>query len=80
MPKKKAHSALARTQLVITHALLSDPEAEYQDLGAGYYEQRQNIRRQVRSHARALERLGCRATIEVPDPGTGEYLLIATAS
>jgi transposase len=80
MPKKKAHSAVARTQLVITHALLSDPEARYHDLGAGYYEQRQNIRRQARSHARALERLGCKATIEIPDPETGGYLPIATAS
>jgi transposase len=80
MPKKKAHGAIARTQLVITHALLSDPEARYHDLGAGYYEQRQNIRRQARSHARALERLGCKFAIEAPDPETGGYLPIATAS
>jgi len=37
MPKKKAQGAIMRDQLVITYALLSDPEAEYRDLGAGYY-------------------------------------------
>ena len=31
--------------LVITHALLSDPEAVYTDLGTDYYERRQDIRR-----------------------------------
>ena len=35
MPKKKAQGAIMRDQLVITHALLSDPEAGYRDLGAG---------------------------------------------
>jgi hypothetical protein len=34
----------------------------------------------ARSHARALERLGYKVTIEAPDPETGEYLPIATAS
>ena len=29
MPKKKAQGAISRTQLVITHALLSDPDAVY---------------------------------------------------
>src|ERR1019366_6928716 len=33
MPKKKAQGAIMRTQLVIARALLSDPQAEYQDLG-----------------------------------------------
>jgi transposase len=69
MPKKKAHGALARSQLVIAHALLSDPEAEYEDLGTGYYEQRANVRRQARSHARALERLGYHVTLEPIAPG-----------
>ena len=40
MPKKKAQTAIMRTQLVIAHALLSDAAAEYQDLGPGYYERR----------------------------------------
>jgi hypothetical protein len=72
-----------RTQLVIAHALLSDPGAEYQDLGTGYYEQRADTRRQARNHARAIERLGYKVTIEPltpeADPGTGE-LIIRTVS
>ena len=40
MPKKKAQGAVMRTQLVAAHALLSDPEAEYRELGPGYYDQR----------------------------------------
>ncbi len=78
MPKKKAQGAISRTQLIICHALLSDPDAVYTDLGTGYYEQRMNIRRQARSHARALERLGYKVTIEVIDPGTGELQPIAS--
>src|SRR6266567_102340 len=80
MPKKKAQVAIMRTQLVIAHALLSDPAAEYQDLGPDYYERRADARRRARGHARALERLGYKVTIEAPDPETGEYLPIATAS
>jgi transposase len=49
MPKKKAQGAIMRDQLVITHALLSDPEAEYSDLGTGYYEQREQPRPQPRA-------------------------------
>ncbi len=83
MPKKKAQGAIMRAQLVIAHALLSDPEAEYRDLGTGYYEQRAGIRRQARSHVRGLERLGYKVTIEplAPevDPETGE-LITRTAS
>ena len=83
MPKKKAQGAVMRTQLVIAHALLSDPAAEYQDLGPGYYEQRADTRRQARNHARAIERLGYKVTIEPigpdADPETGE-LVTRTAS
>src|SRR5450631_441 len=83
MPKQKAQGAIMRTQLVIAHALLSDPEAEYQDLGPGYYEQRADTRRQARSHIRAIERLGYKVTIEPldpdADPETGE-LITRTAS
>ena len=74
MPKKKAQGAISRTQLVITHSLLSDPEAVYADLGTDYYEQRMNTRRQVRSHVRAIERHGYKVTLEAigpdPDPET----------
>jgi transposase len=79
MPKKKAQGAIMRTQLVIAHALLSDPAAEYRDLGPDYYEQRADTRRQARNHARALERLGFKVTIEPLDPETGE-LVTRTAS
>ena len=83
MPKKKAQGAVMRTQLVIARALLSDPAAEYRDLGPGYYEERAGTRRQARDHARAIERLGYKVTIESlnpdADPETGE-LITRTAS
>jgi transposase len=78
MPKRKAQVAVMRAQLVIAHALLSDPSAEYQDLGPDYYEQRAGTRRRARNHARALERLGYKVTIEPIDPGTGELLPVTT--
>ena len=61
MPKKKAQGAIMRDQLVITHALLSNPEAEYRDLGTGYYEQRERTSRRASSHVRSLERLVTRS-------------------
>jgi transposase len=81
MPKKKAQGAISRTQLVITHALLSDPEAVCTDLGTDYYERRQDIRRQVRNHIRAIERHGYTVTVEAtsPDPDA-ETLPITKAS
>ena len=78
MPKKKALVATGNSLLTIYHALLSDPEAVYTDLGTDYYERRANIRRQARNHVRGLERLGYKVTIESIDPATGE--LQATAS
>jgi hypothetical protein len=83
MPKKKAQGAIMRTQLAIAHALLSDPEAEYRDLGPGYYEQRESTRRRTRNHVRSLERLGYQVTIEPLTPGTGPgagELITRTAS
>ncbi len=70
MPKKKALVATGNSVLTIFHALLSDPDATYRDLGADYYEQRTNIRRQARNHLHSLERLGYKVTIEplTPDP------------
>jgi transposase len=78
MPKKKALVATGNSVLTIFHALLSDPDATYQDLGPGYYEQRMNLRRQARNHVRSLERLGYQVTIQAINPDTGE-LLPATA-
>jgi transposase len=72
MPKKKALVAVMRTQLVAVHALLSDPLAEYRELGPGYHEQRAGARRQARGHVRSLQRLGYKVTIEPVDPGAAE--------
>ena len=72
MPKRKALVATGNSLLTTYHALLSDPEATYADLGADYYERRANIRRQARNHLRGLERLGYKVTIEPIDPATGE--------
>jgi transposase len=60
--------------LTIYHALLSDPEACYQDLGADYHEQRTHVRRQARNHVKSLERLGYKVTIQALNPDTGELL------
>ena len=77
MPKKKALVATGNSALTIIHALLSDPEARYTDLGPDYYEQRMHTRRQARNHVRSLERLGYKVTIQAINPDTGE--LLATA-
>jgi transposase len=70
MPKKKAQVATGRSVITIWHALLSDPAATCTDLGTDYYERRMNIRRQARSHVRAIERLGYAVTIEPLNPDT----------
>jgi hypothetical protein len=72
MPKKKALVATGNSLLTIYHALLSDPQAAYTDLGTGSCERRANIRRQARNHLRGLQRLGYKVTIEPINPGTGE--------
>jgi transposase len=78
MPKKKAQGAISRTQLTITHALLSDPGATYQDLGTDYYQRRADTRRRARNHVRGLERLGYHVTIQAINPDTGELLAPAS--
>ena len=77
MPKKKALVATGNSMLAIVHALLSDPEASYYDLGPDYYEQRMHARRQARNHVRSLERLGYKVTIQAINPDTGELLAAA---
>jgi transposase len=72
MPKKKALVATGNSMLTSVHALLTDPEARYHDLGADYYEQRMHTRRQARNHIRSLERLGYTVTIQAVNPDTGE--------
>ena len=74
MPKKKALVATGNSMLTVIHALLSDPEATYTDLGADYYERRMHTRRQARNHVKSLERLGYKVTIQAIDPGTGALL------
>ena len=78
MPKKKALTATGNSALTIIHALLSDPDARYTDLGADYYEQRMHVRRQARNHVRGLERLGYKVTIEAINPETGELQAAAS--
>lgn len=51
MPKKKALVATGNSMLTIIHALLSDPEASYQDLGADYYQQRMHAARPATTSA-----------------------------
>jgi len=46
------------------------PEADYRELGPGYYDQRAT-RRQAHSHIHSLERLGYEVTMEPIDPETG---------
>ena len=72
MPSKKALVATGNSILTIIHALLSDPDASYTDLGPGYYEQRMHVRRQARNHVKSLERLGYKVTIQAINPETGE--------
>jgi transposase len=72
MPQKKALVATGNSVLAIVHALLSNPDATYHDLGPGYYQQHANIRRQARNHLHSLERLGYHVTIHPINPDTGE--------
>ncbi|MGH3398827.1 MAG: IS110 family transposase [Streptosporangiaceae bacterium] len=78
MPRKKALVATGNSMLTIIHALLTDPDATYQDLGANYYEQRMHARRQARNHVKTLERLGYKVTIQAINPDTGELLAPAS--
>jgi hypothetical protein len=78
MPKLKAQGAISRSQLVIAWHLLSGPAAEYEDLGTGYYGQRDRARRHIHAHVRATERRGCKVTLQPIDPATGEILPAAS--
>jgi transposase len=74
MPGKKALVATGNSMLAAVYALLANPDATYQDLGADYYETRMHARRQARNHIKSLERLGYKVTIQAIHPGTGELL------
>jgi transposase len=61
---KKANVAIGRSILVIIWHLLSDPEARYTDLGAGFYATRIDPERRRRNHIRQLEALGYTVILE----------------
>src|SRR2546421_6371616 len=61
---KKANVAIGRSILVIIWHLLSDPEARYTDLGAGFYATRTDPDRRRRDHVRHLEALGYTGLLE----------------
>jgi transposase len=61
---KKANVAIGRSILVIIWHLLSDPQARYTDLGAGFYTSRTDPERRRRNHIRQLEALGYKVTLE----------------
>ena len=60
----KANVAIGRSILVITWHLLSDPQARYTDLGAGFYATRIDPDRRRRNHVRQLEALGYTVILE----------------
>jgi transposase len=62
--KKKAIVAVGRSILIIAWHLLSDPEARFTDLGAGFYDTRRSTAARKRQHIRELEALGYRVTLE----------------
>jgi transposase len=61
---KRAIVAIGRSILVIVWHLLSDPEARFHDLGAGYYAARIDPERRKRTHVRQLEALGYTVTLK----------------
>lgn len=61
--KLRALVAVARTILVITWHLLSNPAARYHDPGAGYYASRIDTDKKTRNHIRQLEALGFTVTL-----------------
>jgi transposase len=58
-----AQGAVARSILVIIWHLLSDRDARFADLGAGYHQRRTDAGRKIRNHVRQLEALGMAVTI-----------------
>jgi transposase len=61
---KRAIVATGRAILVIAWHLLSDPAAQFHDLGPGYYAARINPERRKRNHIRQLEALGYKVTLQ----------------
>ena len=61
---KRAIVAVGRSILIIIWHLLADPDARFQDLGAGFYHTRINPERAKRNHIRQLEALGYTVTLQ----------------
>jgi transposase len=62
--KKRAIVAVGRSILVIAWHLLNDDNAQFRDLGPGYYDSRVNLNRKMRNHVRELQALGYKVTLE----------------
>ncbi|MEV4803167.1 hypothetical protein AB0K18_24430 [Nonomuraea sp. NPDC049421] len=56
--------AVGRSILTIVWHLLSNPDARFHDLGAGFYDTRIKPDRKKRTHVRQLEALGYRVILE----------------
>jgi transposase len=61
--RKKALVAVGRSILVIVWHLLSDPTADFVDLGPDFHDRHVSTQRAIRSHVRHLEALGYRVSI-----------------
>jgi len=61
--KKKAIVAVSRSILVCVWHLLSNPEADFVDLGPDFYDRRGGTQRAIRNHVHHLEALGYRVTL-----------------
>ena len=61
---KRATVAVAHSLLVVVHRLLSDPATPYADLGAGYFEKRNDPQRQAAQMVKRLERLGYKVDLK----------------
>ena len=61
--KLKALVAVAGSILAIVWHLLTDPDARFRDLGAGYYASRTDKDRKTRNHIRQLEAIGFTVTL-----------------
>ncbi len=69
--KNKACVATGNTQMKVFHALLSNPGARYEDLGAGYYDDERQTARQIEHHIGKLGKLGFEVTLcRIPGPET----------
>jgi transposase len=60
----RATVAVAHSILVVLWHLMADAELEYHDLGADFFERRQDPNRQAERLVRQLEKLGFHATLE----------------